>query len=127
MKEVKHKKESIEKLYKVNLRLFFGRDDKNQIINQLFNKKACLLWKFCPHKIEEPSLEAIKKFETLNKLSFLVDKKLMALNRRIENKAKEIQLKYDDFLMKKQKIENEKKEHDRRLNNILHLFYPRLF
>jgi hypothetical protein len=73
------------------------------------------------------SLEAIKNFETLNKLSFLVDKKLMALNRRIEKEAKEIQLKYDDDLMKKQKIENEKKEHDRRLNNILLLFYPRFF
>ena len=125
MKEFKHK--SIEKLYKVNLRLFFGRDDKNQIINQIFNKKACILWKFCPHKIEEPSLEAIRNFETLNKLSFFVDKKLMALNRRIEKEAKEIQLKYNDFLMKKQKIENEKKEHERRLKYILHLFYPRLF
>ena len=51
----------------------------------------------------------------------------MALNRRIEKEAKEIQLKYDDDLMKKQKIENEKKEHDRRLNNILLLFYPRFF
>jgi hypothetical protein len=90
-------------------------------------KKACILWKFCPYKIEEPSLEAIKNYETLNKLSFLVDKKLMALNRRIEKEAKEIQLKYDDDLMKKQKIDKDKREHDRRLNNILLLFYPRFF
>ena len=72
-------------------------------------------------------MEAIKNYEALNKLSFLVDKRLMALNRRIEKEAKEIQVKYDDDLMKKQKIDEDKREHDRRLNNVLLLFYPRYF
>ncbi len=86
----------------------------------------CTLWKFCPYTNKQPTSDTIYYLEYAYALKFLVDRRLSLLNRRIAIEANVIHSRYEELLKKKQDKENEMRQQENRMNEIMHLFYTRL-
>ena len=96
----------------------------------LFSCKGCIFWKFCAEKYEPKLIK--KKKTSLNKtLSEVVAFRIQTLENKIKeakmNEELNSTLDKETFSIGKKlkEIENEKKE--KLINEILHLFYPRIY
>ncbi len=86
----------------------------------------CILWKFCPFTSKQPTSDTIYYLEYVHLLKFLVDRRLSRLGSRIENEADKIHRKYEEHLNIKQEKETKMRQQEKRMNEIILLFYPRL-
>ena len=87
----------------------------------------CILWKFCPFPKKQPTKDTINYLEYVHLLKFLVDRRPSRLGSRVEIEADKIHRKYEEHLKIKQEKENKMRQQEKRINEIMLLFYPRLF
>jgi len=83
------------------------------------------LWKFCPYTSKEPTTESLDYLENVHKLDILIQWKMASLKQSIEKEARIIEDEYEKDFRDKLRKEHEIREKEKRVHDLLLLFYSR--